>query len=1185
MSLVRKFRNRFNSELKFHIVLSSQAWLRKFRIYVTICILALTASQCIGQTYSSQRMKRIPADFDTLRIDTLSIQPGTVMLNNVALDTAAFKLDAAGALLIRKKKTKNITVDSLLLSYRVFPFYFREEFTAREKKLSTAEERGISNPFVYTPRKKDDAAQAYRGLNKTGSLSRGISLGNNQDLAVNSTLNLQLSGNISPEIEINAAITDDNIPIQPDGNTQQLQDFDKVYIQLSDEKSKLIVGDFQLTRPESYFLNFNKRLQGASFSTTQRVKTKTDSSGLKLKTGGSIAVARGRFARNTIQGVEGNQGPYRLRGNSNEQYIVILSGSEKVYIDGRLLKRGQEFDYTIDYNNAEITFTARNLMTKDLRVFVEFEYSDRNYARSFINLSNEAEIGKWRTRVHFFSEQDAKKQPLQQQLSDAQKLVLEQAGDSTQLALAEAIDSVAFSAELVLYKRIDTLVSGNLFSGILVYSTNPDSAFFRAAFTNVGPNKGDYSQISSAANGRVFQWVAPIAGVPQGNFIARAQLIPPTQKQILTAATDYRINKNWSVTSEAAFSNNDLNTFSSQDRADDQGYAIRSAINHTVKLGRDSLPWALTSSVSLEHVNRYFSPQERFRNVEFDRDWNIQTLNTGKQNETLPRFNISASKPGLGEISYLFTAFSRSNDFEASQHVFRTDIAKKNLKLQFNSSLTGSNASTSDAQFYRHRSTVSYGIWKMELGYKDEFENNLLKADTLQPGSYAFYDRQVFLQNRDTASQKFNVFYRIRDDEALSTNRLKRSTRAESYGLSTELAKGEVVQLRTITAIRNLFIEDTLLSALDPERTLVNRVELGLRIWKGVVTANSFYEAGSGLETRKEFSYLEVQPGQGVYSWTDYNGNAIKELNEFEIAAFPDQARYIRVFTPTTDFIRVYSNQFSQTVNVKAPNAWTKEKGLRKFISRLSTQNAWKTDGKTTTEDLARAYNPLRFGIDDTALITFNRALRNTVFFNRGAAKFGIELNWQSLSNKALLNNGIEARDNRFSNHRIRWNAGDIFTITTETRQGQKRSEAVFFSNRNYRINYTEVSPTLSIQPNAAFRMNLNYKYSIKQNTADYGGERALSHTAGTELKYNVAEKGSFQGRFNFILINFSGQQNTPVAFEMQEGLKSGNNFTWGINYQRTLSNNMQLNINYDGRKSPEAKTVHVGGVQVRLFF
>jgi hypothetical protein len=167
----------------------------------------------------------------------------------------------------------------------------------------------------------------------------------------------------------------------------------------------------------------------------------------------------------------------------------------------------------------------------------------------------------------------------------------------------------------------------------------------------------------------------------------------------------------------------------------------------------------------------------------------------------------------------------------------------------------------------------------------------------------------------------------------------------------------------------------------------------------------------------------------------------------------------------------------------------------------------------------------------------------------------------------------------------LRWNAGDILTITTETRNGQKRSEAVFFTNRNYRINYSELSPAITLQPNAAFRASLTYKYSIKQNSEEYGAERATSHTAGTEIKYNVAEKGSFQGRFNFILIQFLGTQNTPVAFEMQEGLKSGNNFTWGINYQRTLANNMQLNINYDGRKSPETKTIHIGGVQVRLFF
>jgi hypothetical protein len=98
-------------------------------------------------------------------------------------------------------------------------------------------------------------------------------------------------------------------------------------------------------------------------------------------------------------------------------------------------------------------------------------------------------------------------------------------------------------------------------------------------------------------------------------------------------------------------------------------------------------------------------------------------------------------------------------------------------------------------------------------------------------------------------------------------------------------------------------------------------------------------------------------------------------------------------------------------------------------------------------------------------------------------------------------------------------------------------------------------------------------------------GENARSQTAGVDLKYSEAEKGSFTGRVNFILIKYNGQSNTPVAFEIMEGLSNGQNYTWGLTYQRTLANNMQITINYDGRKSSNAKTVHVGGVQVRLFF
>jgi hypothetical protein len=1093
-------------------------------------------------------------------------------------------------LLIRKPGIKNTSTDSALIQFRVFPFNFTESVGNKKRQRATAEQRGIYNPFVYTPSKNNENLLKFDGLNKSGSISRGISVGNNQDLSVNSTLNLQLSGKLSSDIDISAAITDDNIPIQPDGNTQQLQDFDRVYIQLSNEKSKLIVGDFQITRPESYFMNFNKRLQGGSFETKFSTAILDDKkfAPAQVKIAASAAVARGRFNRNQIQGIEGNQGPYRLRGANNEQFIVILSGSEKVYIDGKQLKRGQEYDYVIDYNSAELTFTSRRLITKDLRIFVEFEYSDRNYARSLLFFANEVEQGKLTTRIHVYSEQDSRNQPLQQQLNDEQKFILREAGDDPQLAFIPAVDSVGFSTDLILYDKRDTVVNGTVYSNILVFSTNPDSALYKASFSNVGANKGDYVQVNSIANGRVYKWVVPVNGIPQGNYVPKTQLIPPIKRQVVTVGSEYRITKSFKVLSEVAYSNYDVNTFSNIGNNNNEGYAFRVAMEKTQNLGKDSLPWKLVSTVSYEQVDKYFSPIERFRNVEFDRDWNLQKVISAAATEYLPRVNVNLSKSSIGTSNYLFTAFLKGEQLQATQHALNSDLNYKKFALNYSGSLTDSRGSENSTLFYRHRTTFTRDIRWLQIGYKDEYEHNLLQdvlQDTISSNSYSFFDRQVFVQNVDTSKNKFNVFYRVRTDDGVLNRNLKEYAWAESYGFSMDLSKRENIQFRTTTSFRRLEIRDSLLSNLKPERTLVNRIELSFRALKSSLQSTSFYEAGSGLETRKAFSYLEVQPGQGVYSWTDYNGNGLKELNEFEVSVFPDQARYIRVFTPTTDFIRIYSSSFNEVLNLKAPKSWSQRKGWKKFIARISTQSALRYEGRTTNTNLVEAYNPFHAGIDDPDLITLNQTLRNSVFFNKSDPKFGFDLNWQRLGTKALLNNGLEARENQFSNHRIRWSPGTRFTLNGETRSGRKLSNTDYYSTRNYSIRYIEFEPRVSYQPNAAFRLTISYKHNVKNNAKDNGGEHSLSQTAGLDLKYNVANKGSFQAKANIILVEFDGTQNTPVAFEMQEGLRNGNNYTWGITYQRTLSNNMQLNFNYDGRKSPDVKTVHIGGVQVRVFF
>ena len=1134
----------------------------------------LFVSPFYGVTQSSNlRLKKITATSDTVQLDTLSIYPNSFKLKcgETLMNREDYVLDYARARLIIKLKC----AEELEVQYRVLPFNLAQVYAKRDTSIIYEKQKGFRDRFLITTSSSVEEIFGGAGLNKSGSISRGISFGNNQDLGVNSSLNLELSGQIAPNLKLLASVSDDNLPIQPDGNTNKLQEFDKVFIQVYNDRFKMIAGDFWLNKPRGYFMKYKKRAQGL----TLNYQWSKDTTRL-WKTELSGALSKGKFQRQIIQGTEGNQGPYRLLGAENEPYIIVLSGTERVYIDGRLLERGQSFDYIIEYNAAEVIFTSRNQITKDTRIVIEFQYSDQNYARSLFQTSTTYTSERLKFWFNGYSEQDAKNQSLQQELSTSQKQLLAEIGDSIELARTSSIDSIGFFENQNLYKMVDSLG----YDSVLVYSVNPDSAYFRATFEFVGAGNGDYIFSNFNALGKVYQWVSPVAGFSQGDYVASRLIITPKQRQMVSMGVNVRLAKKLQLETELAYSKNDINTFSQFDSKDDNSFAGRVKIVGDVALSKDSIPkWVLRTNLEVETREENFNPIEQYRPVEFDRDWNTRNQGyTGNQVASNVGFNFINERNG--NLNVGAQHFIIGGDYEGLRGSFKGAWNQKGFNGIWDASYLASEASEKN-EFIRHRSDFSQNIGWFKIGYKDDHELNKFSSDILQTNSYQFFDYQVYLSNSDSIKNEYRIFYRERYDKRSDSSRLVPIAKARSIGGELRFTEWKAQKLNFVSSYRELAILDSNLANQAPENTLLGRIEHELRILKGALTLNTFYEVGSGLELKREFLYIQVNDGQGIYTWIDYNEDGIKDLNEFEIAQFVDQASYIRVFTPSNEYVKTYSNEYNQSIYWRPERIWSNKKGFLKFLSRFSDQARGRINRKTNYFGGANAFNPFVTQINDTNLISTNSNLRNTVFFNRTSSIVGAQYTFQEVRSKILLASGFDSRENAYHEVSVRWNIKRKFTIKASGKIGDKISTADYTTGRDYNLNYYFVEPSFIYQPNTVFRVTLDGRVSEKRNAASLGGELALVNEIGTTFKFNQAEKGSLQGSFKVVSIVYDGIQNSALGFEMLEGLKPGVNYTWNVGYQRSISKNLQLSVQYNGRKSEGNKFIHSGGMEVRAFF
>ncbi|MBB1284777.1 hypothetical protein HRH25_10380 [Flavisolibacter sp. BT320] len=1136
------------------------------------------------QPLSNLRIKTVAVTIDSIRLDTLSIIPNTFLVNE--LDSSSYRLDFVNAVLYWKEKPFR---DSISVVYRVFPVKLNA--TAQRRSFDSIARNLYLKPFEFGK----EAAENSRGLfdfgniQYNGSFGRSLSFGNNQDAVVNSNFQLQLNGMLRDSIEIAAALTDNNLPIQPDGTTQQLNEFDQVFLQFKKRNWQLNLGDIDIRQNGMYFLNFYKRLQGISFQTTNQLSEKMQSTTLV-----SGSIAKGKFNRNVFQGLEGNQGPYRLTGANNEFFFIVLGNTERVFLDGELLQRGEDQDYIINYNTAEVTFMPRRMITKDSRIQIEFEYADRNYLNANLYANQELTINeKLKFRIGAFSNSDAKNSTINQSLDVGQKQFLFNLGDSIQRAFYPTAILDTFAVDKILYQKVFDTLGGIVVDSFFQYSVNPDSALYSLSFTDLGQGQGNYVPDFNGANGKVYRYVKPVNGIQQGRFEPVTVLVTPKKQQVFSFGTDYQLDKNNLLKTELALSNFDVNTFSAKDKGNNQGIAARVQYSNTVDINKTK-GLHLQSTFDYEYVQDKFKPIERLRFVEFSREWGLPLL-INPATENIVRLS-SALKNKNSALSYQFMNYRRSDGYSGYQNILQHTVNTDGWTINNQFALTSFQTATDKGNFLRPVVDMSRLFRKMSsvrLGVRYALEKNEVKSllkDSLSPTSFSFDTYTAYLKSDESKRNKWALQFFTRSDKYATASALVRGDRSYNSNFQVELLQSQKHQLIFNTTYRVLKVCDKTVSAQQDDETILGRTEYIVNEWKGLLTGNVLYELGTGQEQRRDYAYLEVPAGQGEYTWIDANNDGIQQLNEFELARFQDQAKFIRIFTPTNQFTKANYTTFNYSISLN-PRAMIGEKnskGLAKFIARFNLQSSLQKSKKSVAKE-GIEWNPFSYSILDTALLTNTTAFLNTVSFNRFSSKWGIDISNIRNTGKALLTYGYETRQVIDWTARFRWNLSSVITFDVTGKKAQNALYTPNFGNRNYELSIEQVEPRLSFIRGTVFRLQSSYKLESKSNLPEYGGEKAVSHAVNLETKYNVLQNSSIDAKFTYNNIRYkvpaATNKNLSVEYIILDALQPGSNFLWTLDFTKRLLNNVEVNLQYEGRKPAETRTIHVGRASVRALF
>lgn len=1176
-----------------------------FSLIFPVCLPAQQASQTIsipgGQSVllhlaPTDTLCKLPQEFILQGSDQVLVD-STLRLRR-SLDYEIQYRD--GILHLKSELLKRVFADSLshtaLITYSALRLRFKREYylhsvTLSKDTLGGGERRIVTSASAFSV--EDLFGSGFR---KSGSIFRGFTVGSNRDLSLNSGFRMQFSGKLSSDIDIVAALTDENSPIQPEGTTQTLQELDRVYVEISNPRYGATLGDFNLEispQEGGEFGRLFRKVEGANGSVRFRNLLGAGTTGAFSLLG---ATARGKFTTSQLQGIEGNQGPYRLTGRDGTSRILVIAGTERVYLNGDLMTRGESNDYAIDYSTGEITFTPRRLITNASRITVDYQYSDREFTRNLVG----ATLGStaWNGRVKFHAmiaqEADDPNSPIDFTLDDSTRALLRQSGADRFKASVPGIqfvgrDSIT-GAGKGQYLLRDTSISGRKIS-ILVYAPADPHAVFSVTFSFV-----DQVPPDSAGYARIVSGQYQFAGIGQGNYLPVRFLPIPELHRVFNGRIEAAPLAGLGVSAEYAASTYDRNRLSWLDDANNNGGAFRLSLRYNPKslLVAGTNLGEIDLNLSDRFVDRRFVPLDRDNDIEFNRKWDL--TNESAADEEIREASLSYAPIKSLSLGAGYGSLERTGTFHSDRTTVSAVLSDSSLPR---SAYTLERIEATDVQiddrstWIRQRGTMEYALWKLQPGLRIEAEKRVQDdsgSDSLADGSFRFVEIAPRLAVGMIGPMTASAEFQFRTEDSSTTGSLARASRsfAQLYGW-------QLREWNSLSSVLSLSIRSTEFTDQFKARGNANldvilvRSQSRYSSWRRALDSDLFYEFARERSAQLERVFLQVPKGSGNYRYLgDLNGNGVADANEFEQTRFDGD--YIALYLPGDQLVPVSDLKTGLRIRFQ-PSRFLQQPSstLGRIAASISTETVARIEEKSTDADTRQIYllNFSRF-LNDQTTIAGTNLLTQDVYLFESDPSLSIRLRFNQQRGLVRLAQAPEKGLRKERSVRIRSQL--IKEIGNETEFINTIDQVNSFSPspRLRDLLSNELRTRFSYRPEPAWEVSYGIGVSRVVNRYGGGDARADMNDQFVGLTYAFVGVGQLRGQFTREEVRLSGipsDSKQQLPFEFTNGRVAGTTYLWQLALDYRVGRSVQLSVNYSGRSEGGAMAVHNARAEAKAFF